>query len=321
MRSNDRRAWWQVANTTIPFALLWYLMYLSLDVSYWLTLALSVPTAGFLIRLFIFQHDCGHGSFFSSQRANNWLGRLVGVVMMTPYQYWRRTHAIHHATSGNLDRREFGEIKTLTVEEYEKLSPLGKFSYRFYRNIFTLLFIGPFYQFVIKHRYPFDIPRAWKREWKSVWGTNASILAIVVLSYFTIGVDKLLLVHLPILLCAGAMGMWLFYVQHQFEDTYWRDKQEWEFHDAGLQGSSFYDLPRILHWFTGNIGYHHIHHLASRIPNYHLRRAMEEVPDLNHVTRLSVWESIRCARYKLWDEAGRRLVGFRDLRKMHRRNA
>lgn len=314
-RANNRIAIFQAASTALLFVLNWLAMLWSLEVSYWLTLALAMPAAGLLTRLFIFQHDCGHGSYFSSRRANAILGGVIGVLTLTPYGYWRRTHAIHHATSGDLDRRSFGDVETKTIAEYRQMPWLGKLSYRLYRNPIVLFTVGPTYQFVFKHRFPFDIPRAWKREWASVMWTNLALVGVLVGAWATIGLDRFLLVQAPITVISGILGMWLFYVQHQFEDTYWRDHPRWDFHRAGLEGSSFYDLPKILHYFTGNIGFHHIHHLASRIPNYNLARCFREVPDTRLVTRLSILGSLRCAFLSLWDEDEKRLVGFRHLRR------
>ncbi|HVS04314.1 MAG TPA: fatty acid desaturase [Thermoanaerobaculia bacterium] len=305
---------YQLGTTAALFGVNWWLMLRSLEVGYWLTLLLALPAAGLFTRLFIIQHDCGHGSYFRSPRANNAVGFLLGILTLTPYQYWRRTHAIHHATAGDLDRREFGDIKTLTVAEYLALSPWRRLGYRLYRNMFVLLLLAPFYQFVIKHRFPMDAPREWKREWASVMWTNAALAAVLTAFGLTIGLGRFALVHGPIFVFAGALGIWLFYVQHQFEDTYWRNHPEWDFHRAGIEGSSFLDLPRWLHWFTGNIGYHHVHHLASRIPNYSLRRCMEENPELHHVTRLSIREAVRCGGLKLWDEEAQELAGFGAVR-------
>lgn len=312
-RANNRKAGFQLASTAILFAINWGLMLWSLSISYWLTLALALPAAGLQIRLFIFQHDCGHGSFTSSSRANNIIGRIVGVLMMTPYSYWKRTHAIHHASSGDLDRRSFGDVETLTVDEYLAAGFWKRLGYRLYRNPIILFVLGPVFQFVLKHRLPFT-PKGWKREKASVFWTNVSLAGIVVLAYFTIGIGNLLLVQLPITLISGSIGMWLFYVQHQFEDTYWRNTPDWSFHKAGLEGSSLYDLPIVLHWFTGNIGFHHIHHLASKIPNYHLKACFDNIPEVRQVTRLSIAESFRCARLHLWDETEKRLVSYRHLR-------
>jgi len=313
-KPDTRRAILQVLDTAIPFVALWGLMLASLQVSYALTLLLAVPTAGLLVRLFIIQHDCGHGSFFRSQKANHVLGSILGVATLTPYRYWRRTHAIHHATSGNLDRRELGDVRTLTVGEYRAAGRWHRFGYRLYRHPVVLLVLGPAWQFLIKHRLPFDAPRAWKAEWASVLWTNLALAAVVVTAALTVGLGPFLLVWAPIFVLSGAAGVWLFYVQHQFEDTYWERQEEWDFHLAGIEGSSFYDLPAVAHWFTGNIGYHHVHHLSSKIPNYRLRRCMAEVPDLQHVTRLTFRESLACLKLTLWDEESGRLVGFRELR-------
>ena len=307
------RSVYQLADTAIPFVALWMTMLWSLQVGYWLTLLLAFPTAMFMIRLFIFQHDCGHGAFFKSRRANTVVGSIIGVVMLIPYSYWRRTHAIHHATSGNLDHRTFGDIDTLTVREYLSLSRSKRLQYRLYRHPFVMLGFGPFYQFVIKHRFPADAPRSWKREWMSVWTTNLAIAAVVTAMWLTVGIDRFLQVQLPLTMISGSVGVFLFYVQHQYEDTYWRYRESWDYYAAGLEGSSYFNLPRILHWFTGNIGYHHIHHVSSRIPNYHLARAWTEVPALQEVTWLSIPESLKTLRLTLWDEDSRQLIGFRDL--------
>ncbi len=313
------KAIFQLVTTATLFLLGWYLMLRSLEVGYWLTCLLAFPVAGLLTRLFIIQHDCGHGSFFRSPPANHVVGFVLGVVTLTPYMYWRRTHAIHHATSGDLDRRELGDIRTVTVAEYLAMPPSGRLGYRLYRSMFVLLVLGPLYQFLIKHRLPWDAPREWKREWASVLWTNVALALVVAALGLTIGIGSFLAVHLLVLVVSGALGVWLFYVQHQFEDTYWELHPEWQFHRAGIEGSSFLDMPRVLHWFTGNIGYHHIHHLSSRIPNYRLRRCMEENPELNHVTRLTVRGTLRCARLKLWDQASRRLISFGELRVLRMR--
>jgi omega-6 fatty acid desaturase (delta-12 desaturase) len=232
---------------------------------------------------------------------------------LTPYDYWRRTHAIHHATSGNLDRRDFGDVTTLTVREYQALPVLRRLGYRLYRHPVVLFGIGPAYVFLFKHRFPFDLPLSWKREWRSVILTNLALAGVMALSWWTIGIGAFLKVQLPITLLAGSAGIWLFYIQHQFEDTYWQKQPAWDYHNASLQGSSYYDMPKIINWFTGNIGVHHVHHLCSRIPNYRLHQCLRENPYLQHVTRLTLADSIRCARLKLWDEDSRQLVGFREL--------
>jgi len=313
-QANNRKALFQVLGTVALFVPLWYLMYRSLEVSYWLTLGLAIPQSFLFIRLFIFQHDCGHGSFFRSIKANNRLGSVLGLLSLMPYRYWRRTHSIHHATSGDLDHREFGDVNTLTVAEYQARSKFGRFKYRLYRNMFTLLVLGPIYQFILKYRLPLDTPRTWKKEWASVWWTNLGLALVVLAAWQTIGLKAFFMVQLPINIFGGALGIWLFYVQHQFEDTYWREHPEWDVHRAGIEGSSFYDLGAILHWCTGNIGFHHIHHLASRIPNYNLKQTYFDIPELGRVTRLTIWSSLKSARLHLWDADAERLISFRQLR-------
>lgn len=297
--------------TAALFTSIWVLMLVSLGYSYWITLLLALPAAGFYVRLFIIQHDCGHGSFFKSKRANNLLGFFLGVLTLAPYGYWRKTHALHHATTGNLDRRnEFGDIDTLTVQEYLKLPPLKRLAYRLYRNPIILFGLGPAYQFIVKHRYPFDLPWSRRREWASVILTNLCILAVLVLMWQTLGFQRFLLVQLPITLLAGSIGIWFFYVHHQFEDAYWVRQDNWDFHTAAIKGSSYYELPGFLNWISGSIGVHHVHHLSSAIPNYQLLRCHRENPEFQEVTRLTFRESLKCARLKLWDEEKQKLVGF-----------
>jgi omega-6 fatty acid desaturase (delta-12 desaturase) len=303
----------QLATSIVPFCALWALMWVSLQYSYLLTLVLAVPTAGFLVRLFILQHDCGHGSFFKSKRANDVLGRLLSVLTFTPYDRWRKNHAIHHATSGDLDRRGRGDVLMLTVREYRALSALQRWQYRFHRHPLVLFGFGPFLYFVIFQRFTFHDAGMTSKERIGVHGTNLGLVAAAALMSWLVGFKVLLLIHLPILILAASAGSWLFYVQHHFEDTYWRRHERWDFFDAGLAGSSYYKLPGLLRWFTADIGLHHIHHLDSRIPNYRLQECFDENPALQCVVRLGVRESLACASLRLWDEERSEMVGLSEV--------
>jgi omega-6 fatty acid desaturase (delta-12 desaturase) len=300
--------------TVVPFVALWLAMLLSLHYSDWLCLILAVPAGGFLVRLFMIQHDCGHGSFFRRRRANDWLGRVLGVLTLTPYGYWRRTHAMHHATSGHLDRRGTGDVDTLTVREYRSLPRWRRARYRLKRHPIVLLGLGPFYVFVLKHRLPVQLMRAGREPWLSVMSTNLAIAGVAGLLMAVVGVRDFLLVQVPITLLASSAGVWLFYVQHQFEHTWWARDADWNLHTGALHGSSHYDLSPVLRWFTANIGIHHVHHLCSRIPFYRLGEALRAHPELQGVSRLTLKESFRCLRLALWDEDRQRLVAFRELR-------
>ena len=248
---------------------------------------------------------------------NDVVGSLLGVLTLTPHAYWRRLHALHHATSGNLDRRGFGDIETLTVREYLALSRWRRAGYRVYRNPFVILLLGPAYEFYLRHRLPLPLPLGWRREWLSVLLTNAALVLLAWAVSLTIGLDKFLLVHVPITWLAGSIGVWLFYVQHQFEHTHWAQGGEWSFETASLVGSSYLDLPPILHWCTGNIGIHHVHHLCPRIPNYRLQSSVHAHPALASASRLTIADTVKCLRMKLWDEDGNRLVGFDVIRRPH----
>jgi omega-6 fatty acid desaturase (delta-12 desaturase) len=275
---------------------------------------LALPAAGFLVRLFMIQHDCGHGSFFGRRRANDWLGRLLGVLTLTPYGYWRRTHAIHHATSGHLGRRGTGDVDTLTVREYQSLPGWRRALYRLTRHPLVMLGVAPFYLFVLKHRLPVRLMAAGRQPWLSVMSTNLAIALVIGLLVALLGARDFLLVQAPITLLASSAGVWLFYVQHQFEHTWWAWDADWNLHTGAVHGSSHYDLPPVLRWFTANIGIHHIHHLSSRIPSYRLDEALRDHPELRAVSRLTLLESFRCLRLALWDEDTRRLVSFREAR-------
>lgn len=307
-----RRSLWEITNSVVPFLLLWYLMYRSLEVSYWLTLALAIPAAGFMTRTFIIFHDCGHGSFFKSQRLNDLVGTLTGILTLTPYYHWRHDHAIHHASAGNLDRRGVGDVKTLTVEEYRALPPWKQLGYRIFRNPLLMFTVGAWIVFIVVHR--FYKPKAGKRERFSVYLTDLALLNIVLLMSLLIGFKAFILVEFPILAIATGVGVWLFYVQHNFDGTYWERQGKWDFVSAGLQGSSFYKLPGILQWFTGNIGFHHIHHLGPRVPNYLLPKCYRENAIFQEVKPLTIMGGFKSLGYRLWDEQNRRLVGFGALK-------
>lgn len=305
----------QLGVTFGVFLALWVAAYLSLQISYLLTLALSVPAACFVVRLFMIQHDCGHASFFQSKRACNWVGFCLGVITLTPYQYWRQTHNYHHSHSGDLDFRGLGDILTKTVAEYESMSWWGKLRYRLYRNPLVLLGIGPAFHFLIKHRYPWDIPGHWKEAWRSVWLTNLALAVIILIAGNTIGYATFFMVQAPITLIACTIGVWLFYVQHQFEDTYWHRHKDWNYFEAALHGSSYLVLPRWLQWLTANIGIHHVHHLSAGIPNYRLEECMQNHPELQASPRVTLADSWRLLTLTLWDEADQQLISFRQHRK------
>lgn len=308
------RSVFELMVTLVPFLSIWVLMWAAVDAGLWIGLALAIPAAGFLVRLFMIQHDCGHGAFFRRRAANDWVGRLIGVLTLTPYGFWRRSHALHHAGSGNLDQRGIGDIDTLTVAEFQQRTRWRQVLYRLYRHPIVMFAIGPAYLFILRHRLPMGQMRSGWQPWLSVMGTNVAIAILVAAIVWRIGVGPFLLVQLPITLLAAGAGVWLFYVQHQFEETFWERERDWTFHEAALYGSSHYDLPRILRWFTANIGVHHVHHLSSRIPYYRLPEVLRDRPELGEVGRLNLLQSIKTLRLVLWDEEARRLVSFRDSR-------
>jgi omega-6 fatty acid desaturase (delta-12 desaturase) len=308
------RSAWQVINTLAPYFALWALMVLSLRVSYWLTLLLAIPAAGFMIRTFILFHDCGHGSFFKSRRANDALGIITGILTFTPYYSWRHAHAIHHASVSDLDRRGVGDVWTLTVKEYQALPGWKKLVYRVARNPLIMFTVGSLAVFLIGHRFA-KKGDAWRERMSVVW-TNLALLGIITLLSFTIGLKAFILVQLPILFFGTSVGVWLFYVQHQFEGTYWARHKQWDYLTAALKGSSFYKLPGVLQWFTGNIGFHHIHHVSPRIPNYFLEDCHNAHPLFQQVKPLTLLGSLRSLRLNLWDEDAQKLVGFGELKKI-----
>jgi omega-6 fatty acid desaturase (delta-12 desaturase) len=313
-KSSTARALLELALTALPFAAIWYAMYWAVTGQHFFLYVLLVPVAvGFLVRLFLIQHDCGHHAFLPNRFANDWLGRAIGVLTLTPYEHWRRAHAIHHATAGNLDRRGVGDIDTLTVAEYRARTPGTRLRYRLYRNPFIMLGIGPAFVFVLQNRVPAGFFRGGWQHWGSTMGTNIGIAALFTTLITLVGLRTFLLVHAPIMLVSATVGGWLFYVQHQFENTYWNAKERWSSRDAALHGSSHYDLPPVLRWMTANIGVHHVHHLCSRIPFYRLPDVLRDHPDLRAVGRVRLLESFRCIRLTLWDEEARRMVTFREV--------
>jgi omega-6 fatty acid desaturase (delta-12 desaturase) len=311
--SSLARSLLELTVTLGPFILLWVLMWAALGLGYWATVIVALPAAGFLVRLFLIQHDCGHGSFFSGRRTNDWVGRVLGVLTLTPYDFWRRTHASHHAGSGNLDRRGIGEIVTLTVREYQALSWRRRFGYWLYRHPLVLFGVAPAYLFIVRYRFPAGLWRD-PRAWLSVMANNVAIALVIVAVMTVVGVGPFLAIQLPMTLLASTIGVWLFYVQHQFEDTFWATAPAWTHHEAALHGSSHYDLPKVLQWFTANIGVHHVHHLCSRIPYYRLPEVLRDHPELHAIGRITLGQSLHYARLTLWDEQEQRLISFRELR-------
>lgn len=312
--ADTRKALWQLANTLLPFLGLLYLMIRSLEVSYWLTLALALPTAGFMVRLFIFFHDCGHNSFFPSRQANKIVGFLLGVLVWTPSEHWWHAHAVHHATSGNLDKRGTGDVTTLTVEEYRALPLTQRIGYQLFRFPLIMFGLGPIYTFVLLNRLPF--PRFGRKEMLNVIWTNLGIAAVAVAGSLLAGSFwNFALVFLPVIWMAGMGGIWLFYVQHQFDGVYWARDEEWDYVASALLGASYYQLPRVLQWFSGNIGFHQIHHLSPRIPNYNLEACYRENPLIQqHSQVITFGAGLRTARLALIDERNRgRMLSFHDL--------
>jgi acyl-lipid omega-6 desaturase (Delta-12 desaturase) len=310
------RATWQIVNSIGSYLLLWVLMGWSLRISWWLTLPLAILAGGLLVRVFIIFHDCGHGSFLNSRLANDIVGFIAGLLTFTPYYHWRWEHALHHGASGDLDRRGTGDIWTMTVQEYLESSRWKRFAYRLARNPIVLFVIAPVFLFLVRQRFP--SPGANRRERRSVWWMNLAILAMAALGSSLLGLKVYLFIQLLVITVAGAAGVWLFYVQHQFEDAYWEHTEQWDYTRAALQGSSFYKLPRVLQWFSGNIGFHHIHHLSPRIPNYNLERCHKSHPLFQTVRPVTMFGSLKSMTFRLWDEQRRKLVGFREIRGLKR---
>ncbi len=309
-----KRSLFQLTTTAAGFVALLAIMYIVHRSGYFLAVLCAIPAAGLLVRLFIIQHDCGHGSFFRSRAANDWLGRAIGVLTLTPYGHWKQGHAVHHASSGDLDRRGRGDVDMLTVAEYEALSPLRMLGYRLYRNPFVMVLVGAPINFILLQRIPRGRSFRERDARRSILSLNVALVVAFGLPMAIFGVVPVLAIYLPVIIIASWIGNWLFYVQHQFEDTYWERDGDWNFHTAALRGSSYFDLPPILQWFSGNIGLHHVHHLCSRVPNYHLQACVDSAPDLHRIAkRITLRESLGCWRLALWDEERGLMVGFRDL--------
>lgn len=312
-QSHTGKAAWQLINSLGAYVALWVVMYFTVQVSWLLTLPFALLAAGVLVRVFIISHDCGHGSFLESERWRTFWGVITGLATFTSYHHWRGEHAVHHGTCSNLDRRGTGDVWTMTVAEYEASSLPKKLGYRFIRNPFVLLFIAPLFLFLVLERIPRkNAPRL---ERVATWWTNLALVGIVAAMCAIFGVSTYVLLQLGIMSVAMGAGVWLFYVQHQFEDTYWAKNADWDFVAAALEGSSFYKLPKVLQWFSGNIGFHHVHHLAPRVPNYNLERCHEAIAAMGaQVREITLWSGIKSLRLHLWDEATNQLVSFRQAR-------
>jgi omega-6 fatty acid desaturase (delta-12 desaturase) len=310
MQPQAGRSTWELVITLVPFLALMGFMFVAVGAGHLVALALTVPAGLFLLRLFLIQHDCGHDAFFPKRAANDWLGRALGVLTLTPYDCWKRSHALHHAGTGNLDARGFGDVDTLTVREYESRSRWGRRWYRFYRHPLVLLGLGPAYLFLLRHRLPVGLMKEGKLYWVSAMATNAVTALLIGLLVWQFGLATFAMIFLPVLLIAASVGVWLFYIQHQFEEAHWDQGSEWKFHDAALHGSSHLDLPPVLRWFTANIGIHHVHHLASRIPFYRLPEVLRAFPALGELNRFTAAQTLSTLRLTLWDEDRRRLVPF-----------
>ncbi len=307
------RSIWQLVNSLAPYVILWYLAYRAMEYSFWLMLPVALLAAGFMVRIFIIFHDCGHQSFFRSKKANSFWGVITGVLTFTPYYYWSLNHAKHHETSGNLDKRGFGDVWTMTVSEYAKAPLMERLKYRLYRNPFVMFLLGPLLILLVSNRVTKKGASA--REKISVHGTNLAIIAVAVVMSLLIGFKSYIIIQATVSLVGLIGGIWLFYVQHQFEGVYWAREGEWDFIEASLKGGSFYKLPKILNWFSGNIGYHHVHHLMTGIPNYNLPRCHEQIPVIGSIQATGIRASIKSLSFRLWDEDKGTLVGFKEARR------
>ncbi|MDX8365254.1 fatty acid desaturase [Cytobacillus sp. IB215665] len=317
-KSTTAKSVWQIINTIGPFLILWYLAYISLSVSYLLALVPIVLAAGFLVRVFIIFHDCTHHSFFKNRRVNRLLGTITGVITLFPFDKWGHEHSVHHATSGNLDKRGTGDIWTLTVDEYVAAPFRTRLAYRLFRNPFVMFILGPIYVFLLTNR--FNRKGARKKERMNTYLTNILIAALIGLLCWAIGWQSFLIIHGSIFMISGSAGIWLFYVQHTFEQSYFEKDQEWEYVLAAVEGSSFYKLPKVLQFLTGNIGYHHVHHLSPRVPNYELEKAHNNTKPLENVPTITMAKSVQSLKYRLWDEQGKDFVTFKEAKQLMKKS-
>lgn len=309
----------QLINTLGPLVVLWYAAYLSLSVSYWLTIVLAIVTSGFVIRTFIICHDCTHQSFFKNKLANKIVGTITGIVALVPYEQWKYSHSMHHATSSNLDKRGTGDMWLLTVDEYVEASKWRRLAYRFYRNPLVMFGLGPISVFLVQYR--FNRKGAKRKERVNTYVVNISIVVIYSLLIWAIGWQAFVMIQGPVFFVAGCLGIWLFYVQHQFEDSYFENEDEWDYVKAAVDGSSYYKLPKVLQWFTGNIGFHHVHHLSPKVPNYHLEEAHNATPPLQHATTITLSTSLKSLHFRLWDENNKTFISFGEMkRRLHNSN-
>lgn len=311
--SHTKKSVFQILNTILPFFLLWFLAYQSLSISVFLSIGISVIAAGFMVRTFIIFHDCAHQSFFKNKKWNRILGTITGVITHFAFEKWKREHAIHHATSGNLDQRGIGDVWIMTVKEYKEASKGLRLQYRLYRNPLIMFGLGPLSLFLYSNR--FNRKDAKKKERSNTYLINVLLLLIYTVIILTLGWEAILFVQLPIVYVAGMLGIWLFYVQHQFEDSYFENESEWDYVKAAVDGSSYYKLPKWLEWLTGNIGYHHVHHLAPRVPNYNLDKAHQQTPPLHNATTITIWTSLESIRFRLYDEEKKTFVSFKEVKR------
>jgi len=317
-KPNVYRASWQVLNSVGAYVGLWVLMYLTrlYSAPWWMTIALALLAGTLLVRVFIIFHDCGHGSFVKSRKVNNVLGFITGLLTFTPYYHWRWEHSVHHATSGDLSQRGIGDVWTLTVKEYLESSRWKKLAYRFVRNPFILFLFAPIFLFIVLERFP--TRKAKPREKRSVWLMNFAVVALAGILISIFGFLPWLAIQFTAMTIASSIGVWMFYVQHQFEDAYWVDNEDWDYTTAAIQGSSFYKLPKVLQWFSGNIGFHHVHHLSPMIPNYHLERCHRSDPIFQTAKHITFLGSLKTVNHRLWDEDAKKLIGFRQLKRQLR---